>query len=156
MNIYKIYFSHLIDAVEKFKADFKYSFNVEDTLKKLTLEPPKNSINGDMSTNLAMILSKDLKLSPKTIANNFMIYISNLPDVDNVNVAGPGFINITFKQHIWPNFISNVIQNTENWDRLEIGKGKNINIEFISANPTGPLHAGHARGAVFGDVLASR
>ncbi len=155
MNIYKIYFSHLIDAVEKFKADFKYSFNVEDTLKKLTLEPPKNSINGDMSTNLAMILSKDLKLSPKTIANNFMIYISNLPDVDNVNVAGPGFINITFKQHIWPNFISNVIQNTENWDRLEIGKGKNINIEFISANPTGPLHAGHARGAVFGDVLAS-
>ena len=155
MNIYKIYFSHLINAVEKFKADFKYSFNVEDTLKKLTLEPPKNSINGDMSTNLAMILSKDLKLSPKTIANNFMIYISNLPDVDNVNVAGPGFINITFKQHIWPNFISNVIQNTENWDRLEIGKGKNINIEFISANPTGPLHAGHARGAVFGDVLAS-
>ena len=155
MNIYKIYFSHLIDAVEKFKADFKYSFNVEDTLKKLTLEPPKNSINGDMSTNLAMILSKDLKLSPKTIANNFMIYISNLPDVDNVNVAGPGFINITFKQHIWPNFISNVIQNTENWDRLEIGKGKNINIEFISANPTGPLHAGHARGAVFGDALAS-
>ena len=155
MNIYKIYFSHLINAVEKFKADFKYSFNVEDTLKKLTLEPPKNSINGDMSTNLAMILSKDLKLSPKTIANNFMIYISNLPDVDNVNVAGPGFINITFKQHIWPNFISNVIQNTENWDRLEIGKGKNINIEFISANPTGPLHAGHARGAVFGDALAS-
>ena len=155
MNIYKIYFSHLINAVEKFKADFKYSFNVEDTLKKLTLEPPKNSINGDMSTNLAMILSKDLKLSPKTIAKNFMIYISNLPDVDNVNVAGPGFINITFKQHIWPNFISNVIQNTENWDRLEIGKGKNINIEFISANPTGPLHAGHARGAVFGDALAS-
>ena len=155
MNIYKIYFSHLINAVEKFKADFKYSFNVEDTLKKLTLEPPKNSINGDMSTNLAMILSKDLKLSPKTIANNFMIYISNLPDVDNVNVAGPGFINITLKQHIWPNFISNVIQNTENWDRLEIGKGKNINIEFISANPTGPLHAGHARGAVFGDALAS-
>ena len=155
MNIYKIYFSHLISAVEKFKADFKYSFNVEETLKKLTLEPPKNSINGDMSTNLAMILSKDLKLSPKTIANNFMIYISNLPDVDNVNVAGPGFINITFKQHIWPNFISNVIQNTENWDRLEIGKGKNINIEFISANPTGPLHAGHARGAVFGDALAS-
>ena len=77
----------MINAVEKFKADFKYSFNVEDTLKKLTLEPPKNSINGDMSTNLAMILSKDLKLSPKTIANNFMIYISNLPDVDNVNVA---------------------------------------------------------------------
>ena len=63
MNIYKFYFNHLIESVEKFKSDFKYSFSVEDILKKLTLEPPKNSINGDMSTNLAMILSKDLKLS---------------------------------------------------------------------------------------------
>ena len=73
MNIYKFYFNHLIEAVEKFKSDFKYSFIVEDILKKLTLEPPKNSINGDMSTNLAMILSKDLKLSPKIIAENFTL-----------------------------------------------------------------------------------
>ena len=155
MNVYKFYFSHLIRAVEEFKSDFKYSFIVEDILKKLTLEPPKNSINGDMSTNLAMILSKDLKLSPKIIANNFMVYVSNFPDVEDVNVAGPGFINITFKQHIWADFISDLLQNPENWDKLEIGKGKNINIEYISANPTGPLHAGHARGAVFGDTLAS-
>ena len=90
MNIYKFYFNHLIEAVDKFKSDFKYSFIVEDILKKLTLEPPKNSINGDMSTNLAMILSKDINLSPKTIANNFIAYISNFPDVENVSVAGPG------------------------------------------------------------------
>ena len=155
MNIYKFYFNHLIEAVEKFKSDFRYSFIVEDILKKLTLEPPKNSINGDMSTNLAMILSKDLKLSPKIIAENFMVYISNFPGVDNVNVAGPGFINITFKQNVWSDFLSNMLHNSDNWDKLEIGKGKNINIEYISANPTGPLHAGHARGAVFGDALAS-
>ncbi len=155
MNIYKLYFNHLIRAVENFKSDFKYSFKVEDILKKLTLEPPKNPINGDMSTNLAMILSKDLNLSPKIIANNFMIYISNLPDIENVDVAGPGFINIKFKQHVWSDFICNLINNTENWDELKIGKGKKINIEYISANPTGPLHAGHARGAVFGDALAS-
>ena len=155
MNIYKFYFNHLIEAVEKFKSDFKYSFIVEDILKKLTLEPPKNPINGDMSTNLAMILSKDLKLSPKIIAENLMVYISNFPGVDNVNVAGPGFINITFKQNVWLDFLSNMLQNSGNWDKLEIGKGKNINIEYISANPTGPLHAGHARGAVFGDALAS-
>ncbi len=155
MNIYKFYFSHLINAVEKFKSDFKYSFIVEDILKKLTLEPPKNPINGDMSTNLAMILSKDLKLSPKIIAENFMAYISNFPGLDNVNVAGPGFINITFKQNVWSDFLSKMLQDSQNWDKLEIGKGKNINIEYISANPTGPLHAGHARGAVFGDALAS-
>ena len=99
MNIYKFYFSQLIKAVEKFKSDFKYSFKLEDILKKLTLEPPKNSINGDMSTNLAMILSKDLKLSPKIIAENFMVYISKFPGVDNVDLAGPGFINITFKKN---------------------------------------------------------
>ena len=155
MNIYKFYFNHLIEALKKFKSDFRYSFIVEDILKKLTLEPPKNSINGDMSTNLAMILSKDLKLSPKIIAENFIVYISNFPGVDNVNVAGPGFINITFKQNVWSDFLSNMLQNSGNWDNLEIGKGKNINIEYISANPTGPLHAGHARGAVFGDALAS-
>ena len=155
MNIYKFYFNHLIEAVEKFKSDFRYSFIVEDILIKLTLEPPKNSINGDMSTNLAMILSKDLKLSPKIIAENFMVYISNFPGIDNVNVAGPGFINITFKQNVWLDFLSNMLQNSGNWDKLEIGIGKNINIEYISANPTGPLHAGHARGAVFGDALAS-
>ncbi len=155
MNIYKFYFNHLIEAVEKFKSDFEYSFTVEDILKKLTLEPPKNSNNGDMSTNLAMILSKDLKLSPKIIAENFMVYISNFPGVENVNVAGQGFINITFKQTVWSDFLSNMLQNSRNWDKLEIGKGKNINIEYISANPTGPLHAGHARGAVFGDALAS-
>ena len=134
MNVYKFYFSHLIKAVEKFKSDFKYSFILEDILKKLTLEPPKNSINGDMSTNLAMILSKDLKLSPKIIAENFMVYISNFPGVDNVNVAGPGFINITFKQNVWSDFLSNMLQNSRNWDKLEIGKGKNINIEYISAD----------------------
>ena len=155
MNIYKFYFNHLIEAIKKFKSDFKYSFNVKDILKKLTLEPPKNSINGDMSTNLAMILSRDLKLSPQIIADNFMVYISKFPGIEKASLAGPGFINITFKQHVWTDCISGILKNPENWDKLEIGKGKNINIEYISANPTGPLHAGHARGAVFGDALAS-
>ena len=155
MNIYKIYFNHIIELLDKFKLDSNYNFDNTEILKKITLEPPKNSINGDMSTNLAMLLSKSLKLNPKEIANKLKPYISKLPNVELVDIAGPGFINITLKQKSWSDCIKKILLDPENWDKQDLGKGKRINLEYISANPTGPLHAGHARGAVFGDALAS-
>ncbi len=81
MNIYKIYFNHTIELLDKFKLDSNYNFDNTEILKKITLEPPKNTINGDMSTNLAMLLSKSLKLNPKEIANKLKPYISKLPNV---------------------------------------------------------------------------
>ena len=155
MNIYKIYFNHTIELLDKFKLDSNYNFDNTEILKKITLEPPKNTINGDMSTNLAMLLSKNLKLNPKEIANKLKPYISKLPNVLSVDIAGPGFINITLKQKTWSDCIKKILLDPENWDKQDLGKGKRINLEYISANPTGPLHAGHARGAVFGDALAS-
>ena len=155
MNIYKIYFNYIIELLDKFKLESKHNFDNSEILKKITLEPPKNSINGDMSTNLAMLLSKSLKLNPKEIANKLKPYILKLPNIALVDIAGPGFINITLKQSTWSDFIKNMLLNPQNWDKQNIGKGQNINLEYVSANPTGPLHAGHARGAVFGDALAS-
>ena len=155
MNIYKIYFNYIIELLDKFKLGSNYNFDDSEILKKITLEPPKNSINGDMSTNLAMLLSKSLKLNPKEIANKLKPYILKLPNIALVDIAGPGFINITLKQSTWSDFIKNMLLNPQTWDKQNIGKGQNINLEYISANPTGPLHAGHARGAVFGDALAS-
>ena len=155
MNIYKIYFNYIIELLDKFKLESNYNFDDSEILKKITLEPPKNSINGDMSTNLAMLLSKSLKLNPKEIANKLKPYILKLPNIALVDIAGPGFINITLKQSTWSDFIKNMLLNPQNWDKQNIGKGQNINLEYVSANPTGPLHAGHARGAVFGDALAS-
>ena len=155
MNIYKIYFNYIIELLNKFKLESNYNFDDSEILKKITLEPPKNSINGDMSTNLAMLLSKSLKLNPKEIANKLKPYISKLPNVELVDIAGPGFINITLKQKTWSDCIKKILLDPENWDKQDLGKGKRINLEYISANPTGPLHAGHARGAVFGDALAS-
>ena len=155
MNIYKIYFNYIIELLDKFKLESKHNFDNSEILKKITLEPPKNNINGDMSTNLAMLLSKSLKLNPKEIANKLKPYILKLPNIALVDIAGPGFINITLKQSTWSDFIKNMLLNPQNWDKQNIGKGQNINLEYISANPTGPLHAGHARGAVFGDALAS-
>ena len=155
MNIYKIYFNYIIELLDKFKLESKHNFDNSEILKKITLEPPKNNINGDMSTNLAMLLSKSLKLNPKEIANKLKPYILKLPNIALVDIAGPGFINITLKQSTWSDFIKNMLLNPQNWDKQNIGKGQNINLEYVSANPTGPLHAGHARGAVFGDALAS-
>ena len=155
MNIYKIYFGYLRDAISSFKHDFGYTFDIETYLTKLTLEPPKEIINGDMSTNVAMVLSKEIKLSPRLIAEKFIPYLKNITGVAEVSLAGPGFINITLSQDTWTSCIQNILLNKTDWDKIDIGKGKNINLEFVSANPTGPLHAGHARGAVFGDALAS-
>ena len=155
MNIYKIYFGHLINAINSFKNDFSYTFDIESYLTKLTLEPPKETINGDMSTNMAMVLSKEIKLNPRQIAQNFVPYIAKIPGIEKVDVAGAGFINIKLAQVTWTSCLKNILLNELDWDKLDLGKGKNINLEFVSANPTGPLHAGHARGAVFGDALAS-
>ena len=82
MNIYKIYFGHLINAINSFKNDFNYTFDIESYLAKLTLEPPKKIINGDMSTNMAMVLSKEIKLNPRQIAQNFVPYITNIPGIE--------------------------------------------------------------------------
>ncbi|WP_443642592.1 arginine--tRNA ligase [Candidatus Levibacter sp. Uisw_134_01] len=155
MNIYKIYFGHLINAINSFKNDFSYTFDIEPYLTKLTLEPPKETINGDMSTNMAMVLSKEIKLNPRQIAQNFVPYITKIPGIEKVDVAGAGFINIKLAQVTWTSCLKNILLNQLDWDKFDLGKGKNINLEFVSANPTGPLHAGHARGAVFGDALAS-
>ena len=155
MNIYKIYLNFLREQIELFKKDSNYTFDTDLIFSKLTLEPPKNSSYGDMSTNIAMLLSSHLKMKPFEIAEKLLNYLKNISGIKEVSIAGPGFINIKLSQLTWIDCIKQILLNEKKWDIIDIGKGKNINLEYISANPTGPLHAGHARGAVFGDALAS-
>ena len=155
MNIYKVYLDNLTQMLSQFKLDNNIEFDENELLRKLTLEPPKNLDHGDMSTNISMLLSKYLKLKPIDVANKLLHYIDKFPGVDEVKVAGPGFINIKLNMSTWNTCIQKILLNEEKWDKINLGEGKKINIEYISANPTGPLHAGHARGAVFGDALAS-
>jgi len=155
MNIYKVYLDNLTEMLSQFKSDNNIEFDENELLRKLTLEPPKNLDHGDMSTNISMLLSKYLKLKPIDVANKLLHYIDKFPGVDEVKVAGPGFINIKLNMSTWNTCIQKILLNEEKWDKINLGEGKKINIEYISANPTGPLHAGHARGAVFGDALAS-
>ena len=155
MNIYKDYLNFLKDTVLLLKKKHKYEFDINDIFSKITLEPPKNLSHGDMSTNVAMLLAPKFKKKPYEIAEIFKEEINTFPGIKSVSIAGPGFLNIILDRLTWSNCLYKILINPDDWDQVNIGKGSNVNLEYISANPTGPLHAGHARGAVFGDALAS-
>ena len=122
---------------------------------QITVEPPKDSRHGDMATNAAMILSKSVETKPRELAKIISESLSQNEIVLSVDIAGPGFINISLSEACWHSLLSCVLLNGINFGRSNIGYSKKVNVEFVSANPTGPLHVGHTRGAVFGDALAS-
>ena len=122
---------------------------------QITVEPPKDSRHGDMATNAAMVLSKSVETKPRELAKIISDSLSQNEIVLSVDIAGPGFINISLSEACWHSLLSSVILNGINFGRSNIGYSKKVNVEFVSANPTGPLHVGHTRGAVFGDALAS-
>lgn len=122
---------------------------------QITVEPPKDSRHGDMATNAAMVLSKSVETKPRELAKIISDSLSQNEIVLSVDIAGPGFINISLSEACWHSLLSSVLLNGINFGRSDIGYSKKVNVEFVSANPTGPLHVGHTRGAVFGDALAS-
>ena len=122
---------------------------------QITVEPPKDSRHGDMATNAAMVLSKSVETKPRELAKIISESLSQNEIVLSVDIAGPGFINISLSEACWHSLLSCVLLNGINFGRSNIGYSKKVNVEFVSANPTGPLHVGHTRGAVFGDALAS-
>jgi arginyl-tRNA synthetase len=129
--------------------------NASADLSKVTIEPPRDPAHGDISTNAAMVLSKALALQPRVLAAKIAERLSKADDIDNVEIAGPGFINVRLKHSIWPKVLSAALELGDAYGRSEIGNGLKTNVEYVSANPTGPLHVGHCRGAVFGDALAN-
>jgi arginyl-tRNA synthetase len=121
----------------------------------VTVEPPRDTVHGDMATNAAMVLAKTSGLKPRDIAKKLASLLLADTRVAFAEVAGPGFLNLRLAPKVWENVLSAILQNPEQYGRAKIGLGKRVNVEFVSANPTGPLHVGHTRGAVFGDALAS-
>ncbi|MGA7326824.1 MAG: arginine--tRNA ligase [Rhodomicrobium sp.] len=119
------------------------------------VEPPREAAHGDLATNVAMALAKASKKNPKELAQLIASGLAQGADVEKVEIAGPGFINLTLKQEFWPEVLRAVLTEGEDYGRSNIGAGEPINVEYVSANPTGPIHVGHTRGAVFGDALAN-
>jgi arginyl-tRNA synthetase len=122
---------------------------------RITVEPPRDPAHGDMATNAAMVLAKDAGKKPRDLALAIAEKLRSDPLIDSVEVAGPGFINITLKPAAWIETLRTAMRLGPRYGRSEVGRGTPVNVEYVSANPTGPMHIGHCRGAVFGDALAN-
>jgi arginyl-tRNA synthetase len=123
-------------------------------LSAVTVEPPRDPAHGDMATNAAMVLAKPAARNPREIAGALAAVLAEDPLVASAEVAGPGFINLRLDPARWFGVVPAVLAAGRAFGRSGIGAGRKVNVEFVSANPTGPLHVGHTRGAVFGDALA--
>ncbi len=123
-------------------------------LSKVAAEPPRDAAHGDIATNAAMVLSKPAGQKPRDLADILAARLKALPDVTEVSVAGPGFINMRIADGVWRQTLQDVLKTGTDFGNGEIGGGQPINVEYVSANPTGPMHVGHARGAIVGDALA--
>ncbi len=121
----------------------------------VAVEPPRDAAHGDMATNAAMVLAKPAKMKPRDIADALAGKLVADERISSAEVAGPGFLNLRLNPLVWQGIISTVLQNGTDYGRSQMGHGMKVNVEYVSANPTGPLHVGHTRGAVFGDALAS-
>ena len=121
----------------------------------VTVEPPRDAAHGDMSTNAAMVLAKPAGMKPRDIAEALAGRLLADARIVSVDVAGPGFLNLRLAPVVWQGVVAAVLHQGAEFGRSTLGAGRRVNVEYVSANPTGPLHVGHTRGAVFGDALAS-
>ena len=121
----------------------------------VTVEPPRDAAHGDISTNAAMVLCKQAGMPPRDLAAQIVDRLAAETDIQGADIAGPGFVNVTFKKEVWSGLVPAILAAGEAYGVADIGNGLAVNLEYVSANPTGPMHVGHARGAVFGDALAS-
>ena len=121
----------------------------------VTVEPPRDAAHGDMATNAAMVLAKPARMKPRDIAEALATRLAGDERITSADVAGPGFLNLRLAPSVWQGVVGAVLVAGTDYGRSDMGQGKKVNVEYVSANPTGPLHVGHTRGAVFGDALAS-
>ncbi len=121
----------------------------------VTVEPPRDPAHGDLSTNAAMVLAKPAGLNPRALAEVLVVQLARLPQVTSAEIAGPGFINLRLSADTWLEELRTIAALGDDYGRSGMGGGATVNVEYVSANPTGPMHMGHCRGAVVGDALAT-
>ncbi|WP_454619211.1 arginine--tRNA ligase [Bradyrhizobium cenepequi] len=124
-------------------------------VSRVVVEPPREASHGDMATNAAMVLAKEAKAKPRDLAEKIAAKLRADELVASVEIAGPGFINLTLKPNVWTDALRAVLREGAGYGRSAVGGGEKVDVEYVSANPTGPMHVGHCRGAVFGDALCS-
>ncbi|WP_406604263.1 arginine--tRNA ligase [Bartonella gliris] len=153
MNVFKNFEKKIKKLLEL--SDIKGKNGEDLDLSKITVDPPRDSSHGDLSTNAAMVLAKSVGLNPRALAEKIIELLNNDPSIESIDVAGPGFINFKLTKSFWQDAIKSMLETGIAYGRIPMGQGKRINVEYVSANPTGPMHVGHCRGAVVGDVLSN-
>jgi arginyl-tRNA synthetase len=153
MTLYARFAAHLNTALDALVAAGDLPAGLER--RALTVEPPRDPSHGDLATNAAMVLAKPAATHPRALAEKIAAELEKLPEVASVSVAGPGFINMSLTDDTWRDELMQILAAGDAYGRSSLGEGVTVNVEYVSANPTGPMHMGHCRGAVVGDALAS-
>ncbi len=153
MNIFKAFENDIRKILEELAAEGVIPAGLDTS--RLTVEPPREAAHGDLSTNAAMVLAKPAGQPPRKLAEALVAKLKARADVTSVEIAGPGFVNLRLSPAVWRDRLKDILAAGTSYGDSDIGKGEPVNVEYVSANPTGPLHAAHGRGAVFGDALAA-
>ncbi len=153
MNLFADIRSLVLDSLAAMTADGTLPEGL--SFDNIAVEPPRDAAHGDMAINAAMVLAKPARMKPRDIAQALVPHLTADPRINSAEIAGPGFLNLCLAEGVWQGIISSVLTEGTGFGRSDMGQGRKVNVEYVSANPTGPLHVGHTRGAVFGDALAS-
>jgi arginyl-tRNA synthetase len=153
MNIFAEFHAVLAKALDALVAEGKLPAGLD--ISRAVVEPPRDIAHGDLSTNAALVLSKGAKMKPRDVAELLSAKLAADPRIAGTDIAGPGFVNMKLKPEIWRDLARSILALGEKFGDGAMGGGKKVNVEYVSANPTGPMHVGHCRGAVVGDALAA-
>jgi arginyl-tRNA synthetase len=153
MNYFRYFRDQLIGKIEELTALGALPAGLD--LARVAVESPRDPAHGDLATNAAMVLAKPAGMKPRDLAERLADALRDLADVEAVEVAGPGFINVRIHPQAWHRTLRELLRIGPGYGKSDMGEGAKVNVEYVSTNPTGPLTVGHARGAVFGDALAS-
>ena len=153
MNLFTHFRDQIAALIEQLAADGQLPGGLDTS--RITVEPPRDASHGDITTNAAMVLAKPAKMSPREIAALLAAKAETMSGVTGVEIAGPGFLNMRLSDDFWQARLRDILDAGVAYGDSAAGQGHKVNVEYVSANPTGPMHVGHARGAVFGDALAA-
>jgi arginyl-tRNA synthetase len=153
MNVHALVHARIVSALEALQGEGALPDGLG--FANVEVSPPREAAHGHLASNAALVLARDARMKPRDIAEKLAGKLRTLPEIETAEVAGAGFLNLRFTAGFWQDVVAAILQEGAGYGRVDLGRGERVNVEYVSANPTGPMHVGHCRGAVFGDALAN-
>jgi arginyl-tRNA synthetase len=153
MNVHALVHARIVAALEALQGEGALPAGLD--FANVEVAPPREAAHGDLASNAALVLAKAARMKPRDIAEKLAAKLRVQPGVETAEVAGAGFLNLRFAPALWQDVVAAILKEGAAYGRVDLGHGERVNVEYVSANPTGPMHVGHCRGAVFGDALAN-